>query len=105
MVSDRGPRNSSWHRARLLRLSLSVALSTLQVTVRDLARFYPSFKGRWGWSKASNLSTPSTSLTRGLAARRLLRVPPMPRRHYTFTNIHAISGIRTRALQHSSQRH
>ncbi|GFT33696.1 hypothetical protein TNCV_4382241 [Trichonephila clavipes] len=29
---------------------------------------------------------------------------PMPQRRYTFTNIHAFSGIRTQALRHSSQR-
>ncbi|GFX46787.1 hypothetical protein TNCV_4039351 [Trichonephila clavipes] len=29
----------------------------------------------------------------------------MPQRHYTFTNIHAFSGIRTQALQHRSQLH
>ncbi|GFW34543.1 hypothetical protein TNCV_951731 [Trichonephila clavipes] len=28
----------------------------------------------------------------------------MPRRHYTFTNIHVFSGIQTEALRHSSQR-
>ncbi|GFX37306.1 hypothetical protein TNCV_76501 [Trichonephila clavipes] len=27
----------------------------------------------------------------------------MSRRHYTFTNIHAVSGIRTQALRHLSQ--
>ncbi|GFV87537.1 hypothetical protein TNCV_3281751 [Trichonephila clavipes] len=40
---DRGPRNSSWQRAKL-RLSLAVALSTIQVTVR-LTRFHPNFEG------------------------------------------------------------
>ncbi|GFX03387.1 hypothetical protein TNCV_4633991 [Trichonephila clavipes] len=30
---------------------------------------------------------------------------PMTHRHYTFTNIHAFSGIQTQALQHSSQYH
>ncbi|GFU03314.1 hypothetical protein TNCV_3338331 [Trichonephila clavipes] len=29
-----------------------------------------------GWSGASHLSSPSTDLTRGLAARRLFKVPP-----------------------------
>ncbi|GFT73138.1 hypothetical protein TNCV_2554251 [Trichonephila clavipes] len=29
---------------------------------------------------------------------------PMPQRHYTSTNIHALAGIRTQAQWHSSQR-
>ncbi|GFT11237.1 hypothetical protein TNCV_1143751 [Trichonephila clavipes] len=35
------------------------------------------FRGRtlWGWSEASRLSSPSINLTRGIAARRLFRVP------------------------------
>ncbi|GFU87975.1 hypothetical protein TNCV_1335441 [Trichonephila clavipes] len=60
-----------------VRLSLAVALGTIQVTVR-FSSVPPQFRGRipWGWSKASHLSSPSTSLTRGLAARSLFRVPP-----------------------------
>ncbi|GFX89031.1 hypothetical protein TNCV_2853311 [Trichonephila clavipes] len=33
-------------------------------------------EGTWGWSGASHLSTHSTNHTRGLAARRLFRIPP-----------------------------
>ncbi|GFX91639.1 hypothetical protein TNCV_3682251 [Trichonephila clavipes] len=38
----------------------------------------PQFRGRtpWGWSGAYHLSSPSTNLTRGLAARRLFKVLP-----------------------------
>ncbi|GFX11208.1 hypothetical protein TNCV_4424671 [Trichonephila clavipes] len=54
-----------------------VSRSTIQVTVR-FCSVLPQFRGRtlWGWSKASQLSSPSTNLTRGLKARRLFRVPP-----------------------------
>ncbi|GFW47794.1 HTH_Tnp_Tc3_2 domain-containing protein [Trichonephila clavipes] len=49
----------------------------MQVTVR-FGSIPPQFRGRtlWGWSEVSHLSSPSTILTRGLAARRLFRVPP-----------------------------
>ncbi|GFX68613.1 hypothetical protein TNCV_1800261 [Trichonephila clavipes] len=49
----------------------------MQVTVR-FGSVPPQFRGRtpWGWSEASHLSSPSTNLTRGLAARRQFRVPP-----------------------------
>ncbi|GFW36071.1 hypothetical protein TNCV_4929341 [Trichonephila clavipes] len=75
--SGRGPRNSSRQTARILRLSLALALITMQATVR----FYsvpPQFRGRkpWGWPGAYHLSSPSTNHTRRLAARRLFRVPP-----------------------------
>ncbi|GFX54775.1 hypothetical protein TNCV_2556611 [Trichonephila clavipes] len=33
-------------------------------------------KNTLGWSRASHLSFPSTNLTRGLATRRLFRIPP-----------------------------
>ncbi|GFX20473.1 hypothetical protein TNCV_3488301 [Trichonephila clavipes] len=38
----------------------------------------PQFRGRtlWRWSEASDLSSPFTKLWRGLAARRLFKVPP-----------------------------
>ncbi|GFS95111.1 hypothetical protein TNCV_2704661 [Trichonephila clavipes] len=35
-----------------------------------------SEEGQRGWSEAFHLSSPSTNLTSGLAARRLFRVPP-----------------------------
>ncbi|GFT14434.1 hypothetical protein TNCV_4004101 [Trichonephila clavipes] len=49
----------------------------MQVTVR-FCSVPPHFRGRtpWAWSGASHLSSPSTNHTRGLAARRLFRVPP-----------------------------
>ncbi|GFU09416.1 hypothetical protein TNCV_143921 [Trichonephila clavipes] len=52
------------------RLPLAVALSTLQVTER-FSSVSPQFRERkpWGWSGACHL-------TRGLAARRLLKVIP-----------------------------
>ncbi|GFW60591.1 uncharacterized protein TNCV_569371 [Trichonephila clavipes] len=49
-------------------------------------------------------SPTSTNYTRGLAARRLFRVPPCRKRHCTFTNILVFSGIRTQSLRHRSQR-
>ncbi|GFY14248.1 hypothetical protein TNCV_3614371 [Trichonephila clavipes] len=49
----------------------------MQVTVR-FCSVLPQFRGikPWGWSGASHISSPSTNHTRGLAARRLFRVPP-----------------------------
>ncbi|GFW62226.1 hypothetical protein TNCV_4421151 [Trichonephila clavipes] len=48
----------------------------MQVTVR-FCSVPPQFRGRkpWGWLGASHLSSSSTNHTRGLAARRLFRVP------------------------------
>ncbi|GFU34214.1 hypothetical protein TNCV_3764881, partial [Trichonephila clavipes] len=51
-----------------------------------------------------------TSLSLPSASREDLRFDgyleyPMPQRHYTFTNTHAASGIRTQALRYSSQHH
>ncbi|GFU33152.1 hypothetical protein TNCV_4156691 [Trichonephila clavipes] len=73
---DQGLRNLSWQRAKS-RLSLAVALSTTQKTVR-FGSVAPQFRGStlWGWSEASHLSFLSTNHTRGLAVRRLFRVPP-----------------------------
>ncbi|GFX35466.1 hypothetical protein TNCV_102731 [Trichonephila clavipes] len=48
------------------------SLSIMQVTVR-VGSFPPHFGG---WSGVSHLSSPSTNHARGLAARRLFRVPP-----------------------------
>ncbi|GFS56002.1 hypothetical protein TNCV_2564481 [Trichonephila clavipes] len=69
-LSDRGPRNSSRPRTKTLRLSLALVLSTMQVTVR-FCSVSSQFRGRktWGCTGASHLSSPSTNLTRGLAAR------------------------------------
>ncbi|GFW80598.1 hypothetical protein TNCV_3234501 [Trichonephila clavipes] len=55
-----------------VRLSLAVALSTIPVTGR-FSSVPPQFRGRtpWGWGQG-----PPTHLTRGLAARRLFRIPP-----------------------------
>ncbi|GFV61553.1 hypothetical protein TNCV_4543851 [Trichonephila clavipes] len=68
---DQGPRNSPWQWAKG-RLSLAVALSTERFSSVSL-----QFRGRtpWGWSGASNLSSPTTNLTRGFAARRIFKVP------------------------------
>ncbi|GFU41096.1 DDE_3 domain-containing protein [Trichonephila clavipes] len=59
--------------------------SFTQVTVR-FCSVPPQFRGRkpWGWLGASHLSSPSANHTRGLAARWLCRIPPMPQTHYTF---------------------
>ncbi|GFX02546.1 hypothetical protein TNCV_728001 [Trichonephila clavipes] len=52
--SDRGPRNASRLRLEFLRLSLDLALSTMQMTVR-FCSVPPQFRGRkpWGWPGAS----------------------------------------------------
>ncbi|GFW81741.1 hypothetical protein TNCV_2884151 [Trichonephila clavipes] len=54
-----------------VRLSLAVALNTIQVTVR-----FSSAPPQFGGSGASHLSSPTTNLTRGLSACRLFKVPP-----------------------------
>ncbi|GFV11445.1 hypothetical protein TNCV_1695701 [Trichonephila clavipes] len=66
-------RNSSWLRARIF----TPVLSTIQVTVR-FCSVPPQFRGRkpWVWPEASQLSSPSPNLTRGLPARRRFRVLP-----------------------------
>ncbi|GFV29391.1 hypothetical protein TNCV_438101 [Trichonephila clavipes] len=74
---NRGPRNSSWQRAKW-RLLFAVALSTIQVGDSTIWLVSTPIlrEDTRGWSGASHLSTPSTNHTRGLAARRLFRVPP-----------------------------
>ncbi|GFS90136.1 hypothetical protein TNCV_508041 [Trichonephila clavipes] len=67
------------HRGKrpVVRMSLSVTLSTIQVAVGILARFQPNLEREHpGGSETSLLFSPSTNLTRGLAARLLFRVPP-----------------------------
>ncbi|GFT06006.1 hypothetical protein TNCV_4352371 [Trichonephila clavipes] len=73
---DQGPRNLSWQRAKS-RLSLAIALSTVQVTER-FSSVLPQFRGKtpWGWSGAFHLPSHSTNLMRGLASRWLFKVPP-----------------------------
>ncbi|GFX81494.1 uncharacterized protein TNCV_4509011 [Trichonephila clavipes] len=63
VTSDQGSRNSSWRKARFLRLSLALALSTMQVTVPQ-ALFYPNFEGEHsgdGQGPPTSLSLPPTS--------------------------------------------
>ncbi|GFY20848.1 hypothetical protein TNCV_1120821 [Trichonephila clavipes] len=54
-----------------------MTLSTIRVTVR-FSSVPPQFRGRkpWGCPGASHLSSPSINHARGLASRRLFRVPP-----------------------------
>ncbi|GFU61124.1 hypothetical protein TNCV_763841 [Trichonephila clavipes] len=80
-----------------MRLLLFLALSTISGP--------PQFLGTTPWrrSDASKLFFPFTNFTSGVVARRLLDAP-MPQRHYALTNIHALSGIQTQTLRHSSQR-
>ncbi|GFY23743.1 hypothetical protein TNCV_1630251 [Trichonephila clavipes] len=82
-------------------MSFSAALSTIKVTVR-FSSVPPQFRGRTLWEgQGLPLSSPFTNLTRGIAARRLLEYPHAAK-HYTFTNIHVFSGIRTQTPRHSS---
>ncbi|GFV31238.1 hypothetical protein TNCV_1265091 [Trichonephila clavipes] len=79
-MSDRGPRKLSQQGARVWRLSLTVALSTIQVTVR-FDSVPPFFEGEHPdeRSGASCLSSSSINLSRLLAPLRKFRVPlPMP---------------------------
>ncbi|GFW94672.1 hypothetical protein TNCV_4247121 [Trichonephila clavipes] len=72
---------------------------TMQVTVRFGS--VPPILTETTLGMVRNLVPPlftSTNLTRGLAARRLFRVDPMPRRQYTFANIHAFPRVRIQAL-------
>ncbi|GFV57023.1 uncharacterized protein TNCV_2931461 [Trichonephila clavipes] len=61
--SDRGPRNSSWLRARFLRLSLALAFSTMQKTVR-FCSVPTQFRVRKAWGSQGHPTTlpfPQTS--------------------------------------------
>ncbi|GFV05904.1 hypothetical protein TNCV_2552711 [Trichonephila clavipes] len=67
------------HRGKglVVRLSLSVPFSIIQVTVQ-FGSVTPQLRERkpYEWSDASHLSSPSINLTRGDVVRRLFRVPP-----------------------------
>ncbi|GFU50868.1 hypothetical protein TNCV_4460781 [Trichonephila clavipes] len=74
--SDQGPRSSSPLRARIFTPVVSLSFEH-EVTARFCSVPH-QFRGRkpWGWPGASHLSSASPNHTRGLAARRLFRVPP-----------------------------
>ncbi|GFT75607.1 hypothetical protein TNCV_1135701 [Trichonephila clavipes] len=94
---DGSPRNSSRKRAVV---RLSFALDELHTgDCRFVLVPPPNFEGEHpGRSqRAFHHSSPSIYLTRRLVARRLIKITPMPQRNHTFTNIHAFSGIQTRA--------
>ncbi|GFW55988.1 hypothetical protein TNCV_373941 [Trichonephila clavipes] len=63
-----------------VRLSLSIALSTMRVTVR-LVWFQPMFEGEnpEGGVKGSQFSSPYPNLTKEFQALRLFRVDPCPK--------------------------
>ncbi|GFV79735.1 hypothetical protein TNCV_1725601 [Trichonephila clavipes] len=64
-----------WQRAKL-RMSLAVALRTIQVRVRFVS-VHPNLEEEHsGGSEGSHLSSPPTNHARGLVARLLFRVPP-----------------------------
>ncbi|GFV59320.1 hypothetical protein TNCV_2340611 [Trichonephila clavipes] len=87
-----------------VRLSLALALSTIQVTVR-FSSVSPQFLGRTPWGRARGLPPliPYHQPHERTCGSTAVYSTPMPRRHYTFTNIHVFSGIRTQALRHSSK--
>ncbi|GFW75007.1 hypothetical protein TNCV_2678751 [Trichonephila clavipes] len=76
VMSAQGPRNSSRLSARFLRLTLALALSTLQATVQFCLGSVPIFReNTLGVARGLlQLFSPSINLTKGLMARRLLRV-------------------------------
>ncbi|GFY09599.1 hypothetical protein TNCV_380941 [Trichonephila clavipes] len=92
--SDRGPRNSSWVEPR--------GFPQNSVVSRRLGScLFCSEKQ--AWAQASHLSSPAPNRTRGLAARRLLRVPHAPKALYKYKHP-CFSGIRAQALRHSQHR-
>ncbi|GFU92369.1 hypothetical protein TNCV_823951 [Trichonephila clavipes] len=76
VTSDQSPRNSSRLEARFLCMSLTLALSIMQVTVR-FCRFLSNFEGEHpGGGKGPHLSSLPIYFMRGPAARRAFRLPP-----------------------------
>ncbi|GFW82279.1 hypothetical protein TNCV_3817601 [Trichonephila clavipes] len=80
--SDQGPRNSSWQGAISKpvvgrRLEHHTGDSTIQLGFTPIFR-----RNTLGSIMASHLSSTSTNLTRGLAARWLFRVPPATKALY-----------------------
>ncbi|GFX92922.1 hypothetical protein TNCV_914721 [Trichonephila clavipes] len=73
---DIGPQNSLRLRTRFIRLSLALALITIQVTVRFCSVPPQILRRALKGPGAYYLSSPSTNLTRELVARRLFKVPP-----------------------------
>ncbi|GFU26086.1 hypothetical protein TNCV_5105441 [Trichonephila clavipes] len=65
---------------RLYNSSFELAsMTTRLLGQNDFALFQPNFEGEqtpFGWSGTTHLSSSSTNLTRGLAARRVFKVPP-----------------------------
>ncbi|GFV46854.1 hypothetical protein TNCV_1938771 [Trichonephila clavipes] len=74
-TSDPGKRNSSWQET-ICTLVVSRSLEHHTGERYDLARFHPNFKGEdpGGVPGASHLISPSTNLTKGIAAVWLFRV-------------------------------
>ncbi|GFS92719.1 hypothetical protein TNCV_1161431 [Trichonephila clavipes] len=75
----------------------------MQVTVR-FCSVPPQFRGRKLWGGQGHPTSPPLPPT----TREDLRLDgyleyPLPQRHYTFTNTHVFSGIRTQSLLHRSQ--
>ncbi|GFU66175.1 hypothetical protein TNCV_2858481 [Trichonephila clavipes] len=88
------------------RVGLILGFRSCEHHTGDSTIDHPNFEGehpRGGQGLPTSLSLPA-------ASREDLRFDgyleyPMPQRHYTFTNTHAASGIRTQALRYSSQHH
>ncbi|GFV51597.1 hypothetical protein TNCV_3680801 [Trichonephila clavipes] len=100
---DRSPRKSSWRRAKW-RLSLAVASNTIQVT-EQFSSISSQFSGRTpGVVRGLPTLFPFHQPHKRTCGSTAIYSTHMPRRHYTFTNIHVFSGARTQALWHSSQR-
>ncbi|GFX62466.1 hypothetical protein TNCV_413081 [Trichonephila clavipes] len=100
------------HRGKVLdvRLSLAVALSTMNVIARFglvTAQFFGEhYKGN---QAPPTSQVPLTSLPLPQSSREDLWIDDylenlMPQGHYAFTNTQAFSGIRIQVLRHSSQR-
>ncbi|GFW34899.1 hypothetical protein TNCV_978371 [Trichonephila clavipes] len=74
VVSNRGPRNSSWQEASCT----TVVIRSFEHYVGD-SRFClvpPQFRGGTSWGIEAYYFSSSINLTRGLAARRMFRVYP-----------------------------
>ncbi|GFX02903.1 hypothetical protein TNCV_4438851 [Trichonephila clavipes] len=87
----------------VVRLSLTVALSIIWVTIR-FGSIPPNFEEHPGVVRCNPPLFSFRQSHERTCSSTAVKSTPSHKGHYTLTNIHAFSGIQTQVLRHSSQR-